>query len=272
MNKLNDRRAIYHKVIDINGQHNPWIIMTHGFTHNCNYFSAQIPEFQKDFRILLTDIRGHGKSTSAAGPYGIEEYADDILMLIDELGVEKAHYWGTHTGSAIGLVLALRQPERFSSLILEGTFLPGFPMPRANELINRARSIARSEGLALALEDWFNQADWFTYIREHPQVCRAREHRAMIFEFAGIPWLSDLTPRPVTTVSEYLASILQPTLVYNGKHDLDDFKRAALQLAVGLHQVQHEEIPDAGGFPGWENPQAVNHLVRSFLTGHGKRL
>jgi pimeloyl-ACP methyl ester carboxylesterase len=97
--------------------------MVHGFTQNCNYFSAQIPGFQKDFRILLTDLRGHGKSTSAAGPYGIEEYADDILMIIDEIGIEKAHYWGTHTGAAIGLVLALQQPERFSSLILEGTFL-----------------------------------------------------------------------------------------------------------------------------------------------------
>ncbi len=267
MNKLNDRRAIYRKVIDINGQHDPWIIMVHGFTHSCKYFSAQVSEFQKNFRIFLTDLRGHGKSTSAAGPYGIEEYADDILMAIDEVGIEKAHYWGTHTGSAIGLVLALRQPKRFSSLVLEGTFLPGFPMPRTMELINRARSVARSAGIAVALEEWFNKADWFAYIREHPQTCRAAEHRAMIFEFAGMPWLSDLTPRPVSPVSDCLANILPPALIYNGKHDLDDFKQAAVQLANNLCKAQREEISGAGSFPGWEYPHAVNRIVHSFLTG-----
>jgi len=262
------QRPIYHKVIDINERHNPWIVMVHGFTHNCSYFSAQVADFQKDFRILLTDLRGHGKSASAAGPYGIEEYADDILLALDEAGVEKAHFWGTHTGSAIGLVLALRQPARFASLVLEGTFLPGFPMPRVGDLINRARSIARSEGLEAALEDWFEHADWFEYIREHPEACRAKEHKTLLREFTGIPWLSNLTPHQVTPVSECLANIHQPVLVYNGKYDLDDFKRAARYLEAGLPRVQWEEIPDAGGFPGWENPQAVNLLVHGFLSRH----
>jgi len=266
MKNANDRRAVYHKIIDINEKNDAWIIMIHGFTHNSSYFSAQVSAFQKDFRIFLTDLRGHGKSAGAAGPYGIEEYADDILAALDEVGIEKAHYWGTHTGSAIGLVLALRQPARLAALVLEGTFLPGFPMPRVGELINRARSIAQAQGLEAALEDWFNHADWFAYIRAQPQVCRAKEHRAMTFEFGGNPWLSDLTSRQVTPVAEYLANIHQPTLVYNGQYDLDDFKRAALQLEAGLPDVQREEIAEAGGFPAWENPLAVNLLVRHFLT------
>ncbi len=260
------RPAIYHEVIDRNGQDDPWLILVHGFTHNCHYFSEQVSVFQKSFRIVLTDLRGHGKSASAPGPYGIEEYADDIAVALNDQGIEKVHYWGTHTGAAIGLVLALRHPERFASLVLEGTFLPGFPMPRVGELINRARSIAQAKGIEAALEDWFNHADWFAYIRDHPQVCRAEKHRAMVFEFEALPWLSDLTPRPVMPVSECLANIHQPTLVYNGKYDLDDFKRAALQLEAGLSNVQREEIPEAGGFPGWENPQAVNLLVGNFLA------
>ena len=266
MQNSTNRPTIYHKVIDINGRNDPWLIMVHGFTHNCSYFSTQISVFQKDFRIFLTDLRGHGKSASIPGPYGVEEYADDIFVALNYAGIEKAHYWGTHTGSAIGLVLALRHPTRFASLVLEGTFLPGFPMPRVGELINQARSIAQSKGTEMALEDWFNHADWFGYIRDHPQVCRAEEHRAMLFEFGGMPWLSDLTPRQVTPVAECLFNIHQPTLVYNGKYDLDDFKRAALQLDAGLPNVQREEIPEAGGFPGWENPQAVNLLVGDFLA------
>ena len=263
---LNHQKLIYHKVIDVADPNAPWLIMVHGFTHNCSYFSAQVPDFQKDFRILLTDLRGHGKSTHVMGPYGVEEYTDDILETLDEVGVENAHYWGTHTGSAVGLVLVLRHPERFTSLILEGTFLPAFPMPRVGELINRAKSIAKSKGVNVALEDWFNHADWFAYIRDHPQVCRAKKHRAMLSEFSGIPWLSELTPREVTSVSEMIGNINLPTLIYNGKYDLDDFKQAALYLEAGLPNAQREEIQNAGGFPGWENPQDVNLLVRSFIT------
>lgn len=261
-----DHPAVYHEVIDTHGQGDPWLVMVHGFTHNCHYFSKQVSAFQKNFRILLTDLRGHGKSANVPGPYGIEEYADDVFATIHEIGIEKAHFWGTHTGAAIGLVLALRHPERFTSLILEGTFLPGFPMPKVGELIDRARLIAQSRGVEAAREDWFNQADWFAYIRDHPQTCRAKEQRAMISEFGGAHWLSNLIPRQVTPVSECLAYIHQPTLVYNGKYDLDDFKRAALHLKAGLPNVQCEEIPEAGGFPGWENPQVVNLLVSNFLV------
>jgi pimeloyl-ACP methyl ester carboxylesterase len=256
---------IYHQIVDINKCSDPWIVMVHGFTQNCNYFSAQVPDFQKHFRILLIDLRGHGRSVHVTGPYGIEEYADDILQVLENIRVENAHYWGTHTGSAIGLVLALRQPERFASLVLEGASLPGFPMPRVGELIDRARAIAQSQGLQAARKDWFAHADWFDYIRAHSQACRAKEHEAMISAFAGDPWLSRLTPRQVTPAADCLASIHQPTLIYNGRYDLEDFKNAAAKLETDLPHAQQEVIPEAGGFPGWENPQAVNRLVRSFL-------
>jgi len=268
MRNPTDCRVIYHRVIDTNRLGDPWIIMVHGFTHNSNYFSAQVSDFRSEHRVFLTDLRGHGKSASATGPYGIAESADDILASLDDAGIEKAHYWGTHTGSTIGLVLALRCPERFATLILEGTFLPGYPMPRVGELISRARAIAQSEGVEKALEDWYSHADFFAYIREHPQVCRAEEHKAMTFEFNGIPWLSNLAPREVTPITERLSEIHQPTLVYNGMHDLDEFKQAALHLKSVLPNVQCEDIADAGSFPGWENPKTVNSLARSFLTEH----
>ncbi len=266
MSKTKSEKMIYHEILDTTGSKKPWIIMVHGFTHTHQYFSAQVPAFRRDFRILLVDLRGHGRSANISGPYGVEEYADDIQKVLDDVGIEKAHYWGTHTGAAIGLVMALRYPERFVSLILEGTFLPGFPMPRVGELIDRARAIAQSKGLREAREDWFNHADWFAYIREHADECRSKEHQDMVNEFTGKPWLSDLTPKQVIPVAEYLSQIQQPALVYNGREDLEDFKQAAAKIKASMPNVQCEVIQNAGGFPAWENPAAVNLLVRSFLT------
>jgi pimeloyl-ACP methyl ester carboxylesterase len=265
MSRSDSKRGIYYNIIDVNRVDAPWIIMVHGFTHNSAYFSCQVSEFKKDYRIFLVDLRGHGKSTNISGPFGIEEYADDISLALDDASIEEAHYWGTHTGAAIGLVMAKRHPKRFSSLILEGTFLPGFPMPIVGKLIDQARTIAKTEGIEKALDIWFSDGDWFSNIQENPQVCRAKQHKSMIFEFTGNPWLSDLSPRKVTPVAQYLNEIKQPVLVYNGTYDVDDFKKAALHLKSGLSNVEYEEIADAGGFPAWENPKVVNSLVSEFL-------
>lgn len=267
MNIAEEKPGIFTRIIDKRESTDPWIVMVHGYTHNHTYFSRQIQDFNDAYRLFLVDLRGHGRSAGIPGPYGVEEYADDILSVLDETGIENVHFWGTHTGSAIGLVMALRRPRLFHSLILEGTFLPGFPMPRVGELIARARSMIREKGLQAARDDWFDNADWFSHINRFPERCRAQEHRAMLNDFDGGPWLCDLEPRSVTPVADQLSVIKQPVLVYNGVNDLEDFKKAALFLEEGLTAVRREVIPDAGGFPAWENPDIVNHMVRLFLEG-----
>ncbi len=267
MNNVAEKAGIHYRIIDTEKANAPWIVMVHGYTHNHAYFSRQIPSFKDAYRLFLVDLRGHGGSASIPGPFGAEEYADDILTVLDKTGIGTINYWGTHTGSAIGLVMALRRPRLFRSLILEGTFLPGFPMPRVGELITRARSMIREKGLQAARDDWFDNADWFSHINRFPEGCRAQEHREMLSDFDGGPWLCDLEPRPVTPVADQLSVIKQPVLVYNGVNDLQDFIRAALFLEKGLPAVKREVIPDAGGFPAWENPDLVNRLVRLFLEG-----
>ena len=240
--------------------------MVHGFSHHSGYFISQVREFQDDYRILLTDLRGHGQSSKMEGPFGVEEYADDVLEVIKEAGIQQAHYWGTHTGSAIWLVLALREPARFSSLILEGTFLPGFPMPRVGELLGRAKEITKTSSVVEAVEDWLTHADWFDYMNAHPLECRVEELRAITRTFGGAPWLSELTARAVTPAADRLDEIIQPVLVYNGRNDIPDFLAAAEVLQKRLLNVQSAVIEHGGGFPGWEDPREVNNLVRQFLS------
>ena len=266
MDSVSIQSHIYSAMYHTGEQTDPWLVMVHGFTHDHTYFRRQIEEFQRNFRILAVDLRGHGQSSRFPGPFGVEEYADDIQAMLDNAGIRQTIYWGTHTGSAIGLIMTLRQPERFSSLILEGTFLPGFPMPRVGELITRAREVIREKGLQAARDDWFEHADWFDHINRNPEACRAQEHRELVNRFEGAPWLTNLPARPVTPAADHLQNIRQPVLLYNGMDDLEDFKRAADFLSQKLPCNRREVIPNAGGFPGWENPDTVNTLVRSFLN------
>ncbi|HEX2908613.1 MAG TPA: alpha/beta fold hydrolase [Phototrophicaceae bacterium] len=257
--------SVYYRVLDTAGESAPWLTLVHGFSHHQGYFSAQVANFQADYRLLLVDFRGHGGSSAVPGPYGIEEYADDVLAALTAAGVDQTHYWGTHTGTAIGLVIAHRQPERLLSLVLESPVLPGFAMPEVTRLLNRARTIAQAEGVEAAKRDWFDHAGWFDYIRAHPKRCRARDHWELVQAFEAAPWLSPQQPRPVTPIADYLPTIPLPTLLYNGAADLSDFKQAAAALETGLPHVQRREIAEAGGFAGWENPQAVKAIVSQFL-------
>jgi 3-oxoadipate enol-lactonase len=244
----------------------PWITMLHGASQDRRLFRAQRPAFESDHRLLLVDLPGHGASRALPGPYGFEEHLAAVLVAMDEAGIDSTHLWGTHTGSAVGLLLAVRHPERVCSLILEGAVIPGGPPPAVvQETFDRARATALTEGMDAALREWFEQSAWFQVMREQPQRCRAEEHWAMVSEFQGGPWLDDPPARPVASISEQLPALRQPVLLINGEHDAVDFIHMADKLEAALPRVRRVVIPDAGGFPMWEYPERVNIRVREFL-------
>ena len=187
-------KTVYSKVVKKSNKL-PWIVMIHGFTGNHTIFESQINEFEKNFNILLFDLRGHGESSSVPGPFGREEYSDDLELLIEKYELKKFYIWGTHTGAAIALIYTLRHSETVAGLILEGTPLPGYVMPRLAELVERAETIAVQKSISEAKKDWLENADWFKYMNSHPEECRANEHKFLIDNFEGETLISKLIPR-----------------------------------------------------------------------------
>ena len=243
----------------------PWLTMVHAATHDQRYFSAQVRAFRKDYRLLLIDLPGHGKSAELPGPFGFEEYAASVLAAMDAAEVDTTHYLGTHTGAAVGLILATRFGQRFQSLALEGPPIPGVDLASVIESFERARATARSSGIEAALAEWFEQSGWFDTIRKNPERWRAEEHWAMVSEFSGQPWLDPTPAQPVAPLLERLSSIRCPVLIINGEHDVEDFLNAADELQRRLPLVQRVRVADAGGFPMWEEPEPVNEHIRRHL-------
>lgn len=243
-----------------------WLTLVHGASQHSGLFSAQIDAFRSQYRLLLIDLPGHGGSTAMPGPYGFGEHAEAVLRAIDRAGVMQTHYWGTHTGAAAALLLAVRMPKRFLSLVLDGAVLPGVDVPSVTAAIARARATALERGLAAARDEWFETARWFDVIRAHPDACRAAEHRALIDVFGGGPWTSTIAPAPVAPVHDLLATLDVPVLLVNGEHDLADFIAMADVLEQRLPAVRRVVIPGGGGFPLWEFPVVVNAIVGDFLV------
>jgi pimeloyl-ACP methyl ester carboxylesterase len=73
-------------------------------------------------RLVLLDVRGHGRSEAAAVPaeYGYAAMGGDVLQVMDELAISKADLFGYSMGAFIGVSLLGRLPDRFSSMVLGG--------------------------------------------------------------------------------------------------------------------------------------------------------
>jgi 3-oxoadipate enol-lactonase len=243
----------------------PWLAMVHGMSQDRRVFSAQVAAFRDRFRILLIDLPGHGLSAQIPGPFGHHEFTEAVAGAINDAGVGHCHFWGTHTGATVGLLLAARAPALFSSLVLEGPVMPGETPPSVAGAVGGARSAALEDGLTAAKDWWFTQSPWFQIMRAQATECRALEHRRIIEDFGGAPWLTTDSPEPVAPIEAALSALEIPVLVYNGEHDHAEFLETSERIARLIPGCRRETIADAGAFAAWEFPERANRLVAAFL-------
>jgi pimeloyl-ACP methyl ester carboxylesterase len=99
------------------------LILLHGAWSSVESFLNQAGELCSRYRIIIPERRGHGRSADTPGPYSYAQGVEDMLSLIHELGIEKAHLLGWSAGAIVGLMMAMNNPELFSSFIpISGTF------------------------------------------------------------------------------------------------------------------------------------------------------
>ena len=102
------------------------LILLHGNGEDGTYFSHQIAFFQKSYRVIAVDTRGHGKTPRGEEPFTISQFADDLYVFMKEHEIRRADMLGFSDGANIALLFAIRHPERVNRLILNGANLnPG---------------------------------------------------------------------------------------------------------------------------------------------------
>jgi aminoacrylate hydrolase len=97
----------------------PVLIFSAGLGGSGKYWEANTPAFVARFRVIVYDHRGTGRSDrTLPDVVTVEQMGDDILAVIDALGVGAATIVGHAAGGVAGLALALKAPERVAGLIL----------------------------------------------------------------------------------------------------------------------------------------------------------
>jgi pimeloyl-ACP methyl ester carboxylesterase len=118
----------------------PPLLAVHGWPQHWWMWRGVIPALAESHRVICPDLRGLGWSGQPAdGDFAKERLADDMLALLDALGIERAGYLGHDWGAWTGWLVATRAPERFSRLMLVSMIHPW--TPRSTALLNAWRGV-----------------------------------------------------------------------------------------------------------------------------------
>ena len=97
------------------GQGEP-LLLLHGLGTDGRSWEYQRAYFAQEFRVIVVDVRGHGRSARPPGPYSVAQFAADVFALLDQLHIDRFHLVGLSMGGMIGFQMAVDQPERLRSL------------------------------------------------------------------------------------------------------------------------------------------------------------
>ena len=185
---------------------------------------------KQNFKLILIDARGHGKSDVPEDPevYDTSVMAEDIIAVLDHLNIDKAHYLGYSMGGWIGFDLAELYPERFYTLIIGGAH----PYP---EDLSPVRKLVESE-MSVILDLWDNVS-----------APLKQETRKQLLEHNPAP-LRAIVAKDRPDMSHVLPSITMPCLVYIGK-DED-------RLEGAQECVKHMPNGTFVSFPGLDHLEA----------------
>jgi pimeloyl-ACP methyl ester carboxylesterase len=102
---------------DIYGSGEP-LLLLHGFTGSSMDWAELAREWSGRFQIIAPDLRGHGRSENPASNFRHADAAEDILGVLDHLGIEKTKGLGVSAGANVLLHMATKQPDRVTALVL----------------------------------------------------------------------------------------------------------------------------------------------------------
>src|SRR5262249_11104431 len=134
----------------------PVLVFSNSLGCSLAMWEPQLAAFTEHFRVLRYDQRGHGASPVPPGPYSIDDFGSDVVVLLDSLGLERVLFCGLSLGGAVGIWLGAHAPERLRRAALCCT-AARFATPEIwAERAAAVRAASSVEPLADAvMERWF---------------------------------------------------------------------------------------------------------------------
>jgi len=256
------------------------VLCLHGWPQHWYEWRRLLPALADRHRVLAIDLRGFGWSDAPREGYEKENLADDVLAVLDGLGIDRVKLVGHDWGGWIGFLLCLKAPQRFDRYLALNILTPWLSSPRAllphawrftYQLVNMApfvgyrlhrggRLVPRVLIAGSTQKDAWEQAaiDCFASNLAEPARAHAAVQMYRVFQLRELlPIIRGRYARQRLTVPTRMLFgtgdiVLRPELLEGYERHVDD--------------MQIEFVPDSGHFIADEKPELVAERARDFFA------
>jgi 3-oxoadipate enol-lactonase len=236
----------------------PVVLFSNSLGTDLSMWDRQSDALCRDFRVLRYDSRGQGQSVVSPSPYSIDNLADDVLVLLQDLGIHVVDFCGLSMGGMIGMSLATRAPDRLRKLILCSTA----PKIGTQQTWDARITSVCNGGMEAVVEGVLER--WFTPDFRKAAPVSIQSTREMLLRSNIEGYVGGCTAVRDMDARESIACIRVPTLIICGTHDPvttpDDGHFMAERIAGSVYK----ELP-AAHLSNVEAVAAFNMEVVRFL-------
>lgn len=233
----------------------PAIVLAGSLGSTIEMWRPQLAQLAERWRVVRLDHRGHGDSPVPDGPYRMADLADDVLALLDELGLDRVAWCGLSLGGMVGMYLGSEHPTRLRSLTLCCT-TARFPDPQP--WLDRIGAVETGGTGAIAeavVSRWFTAA----WAQAHPEAVAQCE--AMVAGTSDAGYAGCCAAIAEWDHVDRLPAVAVPTLVVAGADDLaTPVEPHARTLASAIPHARLEIIP-GGHLATIESASAATTLI-----------
>ncbi|MFU8853100.1 alpha/beta fold hydrolase [Micromonospora sp. SL1-18] len=243
------------------------VVLVHAGIADRRMWQGQVDALAARHRVITVDLRGYGDSELPPEPFA---HHDDVIGLLDALGIAQAALVGCSFGGKVAVDTTLAYPERVSALALFGAPVSGSEWSEGTEqLWDELVGEVNPEDFAATAAG--EVRFWVVGPTRRPEdvdpelirFAEEMDRRALAAERAlSAVEVGELDPPAI----DRLAELRIPVLVGTGADDLADLRRLADRIAAEAPQgVRLPDVPDAAHLLPLERPEPVNAALLGFL-------
>ena len=239
----------------------PVVILSHSLSCSLLMWNPQIDALNPYFHVLRYDIRGHGATDAPLGSYTLELLAEDVIGLLDALGMDRVHFVGLSMGGMIGQCLALNRPDRLKSLTLCDTasIVPSEAQPIWQERLEKVRKKGMEALSGETLERWFTPP----FLRQDPLMVKSIREQILATPVAGYMGCAEAIRR--LNYLDRISGIKTPTLIMVGEDDPGMPVSSAEAMHKRIANSKLVVLPSARHLSNVEQAEAFNGALLKFL-------
>lgn len=261
-------RGNNHFYRDLNSEKKETILLVHGHPFDNSMWNYQIDAL-KDFRLILPDLKGYGKTDYKFDKIFIEEQALDLLILLDNLQIEKVHLIGLSMGGQIIVEFARLFPHRTVSLILcdsnpsaenETTYKNRLQLANKIDTIGMKEYTDNDIHKYLSKDTIENNKEVYQHL--YQMMIATKTQGAVASHRGRAERRNNYT---------FLNLIKVPTLVVVGDSDFFTPVSEMKDIAEKIEKSEFVIIPNSGHMPNMEQTEIFNHAITGFYTKYASR-